>query len=100
MVFEIAEIEVKAGAEAAFEDGVRRAAPLFQAAKGYRSFALQRTVERPNVYRLVVGWATVENHMVDFRESPAFQEWRALVGPHFAAPPRVEHAAVVFEAGQ
>jgi quinol monooxygenase YgiN len=98
MVFEIAEIEVKAGAEAAFEDGVRRAAPLFQAAKGCRSFALQRTVERPNVYRLVVGWETVENHMVDFRGSPAFQEWRALVGPHFAGTPKVEHTAMVFEA--
>ena len=34
---------------------------------------------------------TMENHTVDFRESPAFQEWRALVGPYFAVPPAVEH---------
>jgi heme-degrading monooxygenase HmoA len=99
MVFEIAEIEVKAGDEAAFEANVARAAPLFQAARGYRSFALQRTVERPNVYRLVVGWETVENHMVDFRESPAFQEWRGLVGGFFAGAPKVEHTETVFDAG-
>ena len=79
---------------------VRRAAPLFQAARGYVSLALQRTVERPSVYRLVVGWETIENHMVDFRESPAFQEWRALVGGLFAGAPKVEHTAVVFGVGQ
>lgn len=98
MVFEIAEIEVKAGEEAAFETNVRRAAPLFQVALGYRSLALHRTTERPNVYRLVVGWETVDNHMVDFRNSPAFQEWRALVGGLFAGSPKVEHMETVFEA--
>lgn len=98
MVFEIAEIEVRAGEEAAFEAGVRRAAALFKAARGYQSMKLERTVERPSAYRLVVGWATVENHMVDFRNSPAFQEWRALVGGSFASPPKVEHTQVVFEA--
>ena len=51
----------------------------------------ERTIERPNIYRLVVGWATLEDHMVHFRESSDFQEWRRLVGPHFAAPPKVEH---------
>jgi heme-degrading monooxygenase HmoA len=97
-VFEIAEIEVKAGEEAAFEAAARRAAALFQAARGYRSLALHRTIERANVYRLVVGWETVENHMVDFRNSPAFQEWRALVGGFFAGAPNVEHMETVFEA--
>jgi hypothetical protein len=33
----------------------------------------------------------VENHTVDFRQSPAFQDWRAIVGPFFAGPPTVEH---------
>jgi hypothetical protein len=36
-------------------------------------------------------WDTLEDHMVGFRESPAFAEWRALLGPHFAGPPAVEH---------
>jgi len=29
--------------------------------------------------------------MVDFRNSPDFQEWRKLVGHCFAGPPEVEH---------
>jgi hypothetical protein len=36
--------------------------------------------------------------MVDFRNSPAFQEWRALVGGFFAGAPNVEHMETVFEA--
>jgi hypothetical protein len=28
---------------------------------------------------------------VGFRESQAFQEWRAILGPIFAAPPAVVH---------
>jgi hypothetical protein len=33
----------------------------------------------------------VDNHNVDFRGSPDFQEWRKLVGHCFAAAPQVEH---------
>jgi hypothetical protein len=29
--------------------------------------------------------------MVGFRQSDAFPQWRAIVGPFFAAPPVVEH---------
>jgi heme-degrading monooxygenase HmoA len=97
MIFEIAEIEVKVGEEAAFEASVRQAAPLIKAARGYRSLALHRLIERPSAYRLIVGWDTVDNHIVDFRNSDAFPQWRALVGPYFAAPPRVEHMATVVE---
>jgi quinol monooxygenase YgiN len=98
MVFEIAEIEIKPGEESAFEAGVTKAGPLFQRAKGCLSMHLQRTVERPSVYRLVVGWETIEDHMVHFRESEDFQEWRRLVGPHFANPPRVEHTTIAVKA--
>jgi hypothetical protein len=32
---------------------------------------------------------------VAFRGGPLFAEWRALVGPFFAAPPVVEHFELV-----
>jgi quinol monooxygenase YgiN len=91
MFLEIAQIDVKPGMEAEFEVGVAKAAPVFQRAKGCNSMALQRSVEKPGRYRLFVRWATVENHTVDFRNSPDFQEWRKLVGHCFASPPEVEH---------
>jgi heme-degrading monooxygenase HmoA len=91
MILEIAQIDVKPGMEDAFEAGVRQATPLFQRAKGCRGLALQRSVEKPERYRLFVTWQTLENHTVDFRNSADFQEWRKLVGYCFASPPEVEH---------
>ena len=98
MFLEIAQIEVKAGSEAAFEEGVGKAAPLFQRARGCRGMELQRSVEFPSRYRLIVTWETVENHNVDFRGSADFQEWRRLVGDCFASPPAVEHTQQVLKA--
>ena len=98
MVFEIAQIEVSAGQQSAFEAAVAEAAPHFQSAKGCRSLKLERSVEFPSRYRLVVGWDTVDDHMVTFRQSEAFQIWRTLAGPHFAGPPQVEHVTTVLDA--
>lgn len=91
MFVEIAHLDIKPGEEAQFEKQVSKAVPFFVAAKGCHGVSLHRCVEKPNQYQLYVKWETVENHMVDFRESEGFQQWRALVGPHFANPPWVEH---------
>jgi len=95
MILEIAQIDVKPGSEVAFEAGVKEAAPLFNAAKGCHGLQLQRGIERPSSYILVVRWATLEDHTVAFRESAAFTRWRELVGPCFAGPPQVQHVEVV-----
>ena len=97
MIYEIAEINVKPGTHAAFEAAVREAVPLFRQAKGCVSMRIDRTIERPDTYRLLVGWATLENHTVDFRGSENFQAWRALVGGYFAEPPKVEHVETVVD---
>ncbi len=97
MILEIAQIDVKPGAEAEFEAAVAKAAPLFKRAKGCTGMVLQHSHEKPQRYRLFVQWATLENHTVDFRESADFQEWRKLVGPFFATPPEVEHVKEVLK---
>jgi len=91
MVLESAEILVKAGMEEQFETGVRAAAPLFRRARGCTGMRLQRGVENPRAYRLLVDWDTVEDHMVHFRDSADFQEWRRLVGDCFEQAPVVTH---------
>jgi len=91
MVLESAEIVVKAGMEEQFEAGVRAAAPLFQRARGCTGMRLQRGVENPRAYRLLVDWDTVEDHMVHFRNSADFEEWRRLVGHCFETAPVVTH---------
>jgi len=98
MITEIAQIDVKLGMEAEFEAGVKKAAPLFQRAKGCRGMKLERSIEKPSRYRLFVQWGAVENHTVDFRGSADFQEWRKLVGHCFASPPEVEHVSEIVHA--
>lgn len=95
MIFEIATIEIKADSHAAFEAAVTQAVPLFQRAKGCLSMRLEHSLEEVNGYRLVVGWATVEDHMVHFRASADFQQWRQLAGGFFATPPQVQHMTTV-----
>jgi heme-degrading monooxygenase HmoA len=70
---------------------VKKAAPIFKRARGCKGMELQRSVEKPQRYRLFVKWDTVENHTVDFRGSEDFQQWRKLVGHCFATAPEVEH---------
>jgi heme-degrading monooxygenase HmoA len=93
MILEIAELKIKDGSQAAFEAAVNEAVPLFRRAKGCNSMRLDHSIEAPTQYRLVVGWATVENHMVDFRESADFLEWRKLVEAHFDGAPNVFHTS-------
>ena len=95
MVFEVATIEVKAGQEQAFESGVAAAQSVFQRAKGCRSMRLERSMENPSRYRLVIEWDSIEDHIVGFRNSADFQIWRSIVGDTFAAPPAVEHTTIV-----
>ena len=95
MITEIAQIEVKPGSEKDFEAAVAKAETIFRRCKGWKSFELHRSIEKPSRYRLHITWETVENHTRDFRESENFAEWRALVGPHFASAPEVEHTETV-----
>jgi quinol monooxygenase YgiN len=91
MVKEIALITIRPDDSGRFESAVAQAAPLFRGAPGCLSMALERSVESPERYRLVVRWATLEDHTVHFRNSEAFKSWRALAGPFFTVPPVVEH---------
>lgn len=95
MIHEIATITIDPARAADFEAAVLAAKPHFEAAKGFVSFALERSIETPEVYHLVVGWESVEAHMVDFRESEGFQHWRSLASPFFVNPPSVGHVAKV-----
>src|ERR1700737_2304981 len=91
MITEIAELLVKPGSNEQFEAGVAQAVPLFQRARGCRSMRLERGIEQPDTYRLVVEWETLEDHEVHFRGSEDFQKWRGLVSEFFVSAPRVVH---------
>jgi len=96
MILEIADIRIKPGTQAEFEAAIDKGVgTVIRKAKGFKGYKVNKGVESPERYVLMIFWQTLENHTVDFRQSPAFQEWRALVGPYFAAPPAVEHFELV-----
>jgi heme-degrading monooxygenase HmoA len=95
MVTEIAHITIEASRASEFEAAVARAVPVFRAAPGCRGLSLERVVEDPTRYQLVVRWDTLEHHTVGFRNSDNFLEWRRLASPFFAKPPVVEHCTLV-----
>jgi quinol monooxygenase YgiN len=95
MITEIAQIYIDPARATDFEAAVALAAGVFQAADGCRGMRLERGIEDPAKYRLIVQWDSVEHHMVSFRNSDGFQTWRALAGPFFADPPVVDHSECV-----
>ena len=97
MIKELAEIDIMPGFEQAFEEAAVEAKKLFLGSKGCLAFRLHRSMERPSRYRMFVEWETLEDHMVEFRNSNAFVEWRRICGCYFQNPPRVEHLVTVVE---
>ena len=92
MILELADIRIQPGKQMEFDAAIKRGVEtVISKAKGFRGYKINKGIETPERYVLMIFWETVENHTVDFRESAAFQDWRALVGPFFAAPPAVEH---------
>lgn len=92
MILEVADIRIHAGQHAAFETAIQRGlTTVIQKAQGFRGFKVNKGIESPDRYILMIFWDTLEDHTVHFRQSPAFAEWRAIVGPFFALPPVVEH---------
>jgi heme-degrading monooxygenase HmoA len=100
LIFELVDIEVKPGSEAAFEAAFAAAIHLFQSAAGCHGLSLQRSIERPTRYCAVVGWATMEDHTLVFRQSEAFQAWRERVGRYYAAAPQIQHVTTVLTSGR
>jgi heme-degrading monooxygenase HmoA len=92
MILELADIRIQPGQQAAFDEAIQRAIrTVISKARGFQGFKVNKGIESPERYVLQIFWETLENHTVDFRGSPAFAEWRAIVGPFFAGPPTVEH---------
>ena len=92
MILELADLRIHPGKQAEFDAAiVKGVQPVISKAKGFRGYKVNKGIETPERYLLMIFWDTLENHTVDFRQSPAFQQWRAIVGSYFASPPAVEH---------
>ncbi len=96
MILELADIRIHPGQNAAFEEAIQRGLrEVIAHAKGFQGFKVNKGIESPDRYVLQIFWDTLEDHTVSFRQSEAFTQWRAIVGPFFAAAPVVEHFHLV-----
>lgn len=92
MILEVADIRIAPGQQATFDEAIQRAlSTVVSQAKGMRGYKVNKGIESPERYVLQIFWDTLEDHTVGFRQGPLFAQWRAIVGPFFAAPPVVEH---------
>jgi heme-degrading monooxygenase HmoA len=91
VILEVAMLDVVAGREPEFQAAFSDAQRIIASMPGYVSHELQRCMEHPRRYLLLVKWQRLEDHTVGFRQSPEYQEWKALLH-HFYDPfPTVEH---------
>lgn len=94
-VLEVAVLPVLPGKEDEFESAFDQARHIIAAMKGFIRLDLQRCLEVPNQYLLLVEWETLEDHTVGFRGSAEYQQWRALLHHLYDPFPVVEHYMAV-----
>jgi heme-degrading monooxygenase HmoA len=96
MILEVADVRITVGKNAEFDAAIQRGVEtVISKAQGFRGYKVNKGLESPERYLLMIYWATLEDHTVAFRQGPLFPEWRAIVGPFFAQPPVVEHFELV-----
>ena len=99
MILEVAVLDVKPGQEESFQRDFSRAQGLLEVMRGYGSHELQRCIERPSRFILLVRWETLEDHVEGFRNSPEYQEWKSLLHHYYDPFPEVEHYRSVLDSG-
>ncbi len=91
MITEHALLEVIPGREQEFLDAMAQAKVLIASSPGFVSLRVERGIERPGCFLLLVEWERLEDHTEGFRGSAAYESWRAALH-HFYDPfPLVEH---------
>jgi len=95
MILEAAILNIKAGHLDDFEAAFKEAQKIISNMEGYLSHQLQKCVETPDRYLLLVHWETLQAHTVGFRESSQYQIWRRLLHDFYQPFPEVEHYALI-----
>jgi heme-degrading monooxygenase HmoA len=97
VILEVVLLNVRSGQSTAFEQAFADAQAILASMEGYISHQVQRSLETPDKYVLMVHWRRVEDHTVGFRQSPGFQEWKRLLHHFYDPAPIVEHFEAVLQ---
>ncbi len=91
MVLEVAMLNIKSGLWPEFEKDFKKAGQYISSIPGYRNHSLQKCLENPDKYILLVEWDTLEDHTVGFRQSDVYVHWKELLHHYYDPFPVVEH---------
>jgi heme-degrading monooxygenase HmoA len=97
-VLEMAVLDVRPGREQEFEAAFAEAKSIIAASHGFQGLELRHCVERENRYLLLISWATLDDHVVGFRQGPDYPRWKALLHHFYDPHPTVAHFTPVAEA--
>jgi heme-degrading monooxygenase HmoA len=97
MILEVAILDVIPEKTAEFEASFQKAQEIISSAKGWLGHQLQQCVEVPNRYILLVRWQTANDHVIGFRQSESYLEWKKMLHHYYSPFPVVEHYSMKYE---
>jgi len=69
MILELADIRIKPGQQAEFEEAIARGLQtVISGAKGFQGAKVNKGIESPDRFILQIFWDTLEDHTIGFRE--------------------------------
>ena len=88
-------LHIKKSESLAFEKAFYKAQQFVAVVQGYISHELQKCMEEPDKYILIIQWETLESHTEGFRKSDSYTSWKVL-HPFYDPFPTVEHYRKVY----
>lgn len=91
MVTEVAIFTALAGKEDELGPAIVRGLDVIRQHPECISSRVERCIEKPEQYMLIVNWTSLEAHTEDFRGGPLYPQWRSHINGLFEANPLVFH---------
>jgi len=91
MILEMSRVLIVSGKEEEFERVYYEAADIISTVKGYCGAYLEKSIDQPGVYYMMVWWRSLDNHLIDFPASPEAARAMPLVLPLFDGMPKADH---------
>jgi heme-degrading monooxygenase HmoA len=95
MILEMSRVKILPGKEAEFEKVFYKACEIISTVKGYKGGVLEKSIDKPGLYYMMMSWETLDNHLVDFPASEEAARAMPLVLPLFDGMPKADHVVRV-----
>ena len=95
MILEIAQYTALPGKADELAVGLLRGAEIIRRAKGCRSVTPRRQIEDRDKFIMAIEWDTLDDHIVGFRGSPQFAEYRSHLAGLYVEPIVALHYEII-----